>query len=194
MKVATINKLLLLSLVLTASTIGCKKSPTPLTPLPNGKPLVGDDTSGKMQGEKGNTSSSDNITGTPLNARDSHAGWNENAEVFKAYTVHFDYDSSAVKASEKSKIESVASQMKSDASSAVRVEGHCDERGTEEYNRSLGEKRAIALREELIRLGIDPTRVDTISYGEDRPVDPGHDEAAWKKNRRGEFIQLTPPK
>ena len=59
---------------------------------------------------------------------------------------------------------------------------------------SLGERRALALREELVRLGVDPTRVDTISYGEDKPVDPGHDEAAWRKNRRGDFILLSPPK
>ena len=75
----------------------------------------------------------------------------------------------------------------------VRIEGNCDERGTEEYNRSLGERRALAVREELIRLGIDATRVDTTSFGKDKPEDPGHDEAAWKKNRRDDFVVLTPP-
>ena len=71
---------------------------------------------------------------------------------------------------------------------------HSDERGTEEYNRSLAERRALALREELIRFGIDPTRVDTITYGEDRPAAIGHSEQSWGKNRRGEFVLLTPPK
>jgi peptidoglycan-associated lipoprotein len=123
-----------------------------------------------------------------------HNGWIESAEVFKAFTVHFDFDSSAVKGAEKANVEAVASQLKANPAWAVRVEGHCDERGTEEYNRALGERRALALREQLIRMGIESTRVDTITYGEDRPVDPGHDEAAWTKNRRGEFIQLTPPK
>jgi len=99
-----------------------------------------------------------------------------------------------VKSSEKSKAAAVADYLKGNAAAAVKVEGHCDERGTEEYNRSLGERRALACREELIRLGIDANRVDTISYGEDRPADPGHDESAWKKNRRGEFVLLTPPK
>ena len=75
----------------------------------------------------------------------------------------------------------------------MKIEGHCDERGTEEYNRALGERRALALREELARLGIDPGRVDTISYGKDRPVDTGRDESAHRKNRRGEFVVLTPP-
>ena len=70
----------------------------------------------------------------------------------------------------------------------VEIEGHCDVRGTEEYNRSLGERRALALREELIRLGIEASRVDTISYGEDRPAVAGNDEAAYRKNRRAEFV------
>jgi len=108
--------------------------------------------------------------------------------------VHFDYDSSVVKSSEKAKVSKVAIYLKGNSAVAVRVEGNCDERGTEEYNRSLGERRALALREDLARLGIDPSRVDTISYGEDKPVDSGHDESAWRKNRRGDFILLTPPK
>ena len=98
-----------------------------------------------------------------------------------------------LKASEKPKVAAVADYLKANAGKAVRVEGNCDERGTEEYNRSLGERRALAVREELIRLGIDPTEVDTISYGKDRPVDPGHDESAWKQNRRDDFIVLTKP-
>ena len=72
------------------------------------------------------------------------------------------------------------------------MDGHCDERGTEEYNRSLGERRALAVREHLIRLGIAPERVRTLSWGEDRPVDTGHNEEAWQKNRRAEFILLKP--
>ena len=84
--------------------------------------------------------------------------------------------------------------MKANAQDALEIDGHCDERGTEEYNRSLGERRALALREELLRLGIDPMRIDTVSFGKDKPVDPGHDEAAWKLNRRGEFLLEVHPK
>lgn len=72
------------------------------------------------------------------------------------------------------------------------MDGHCDERGTEEYNRSLGERRAQGIREFLAREGVDASRVRTISFGEDKPVETGHNEAAWSKNRRGEFILLTP--
>jgi peptidoglycan-associated lipoprotein len=127
------------------------------------------------------------------NPADKHFGWKEDAQALKSDNVFFDFDSSVVKASEKPKVSSVADYLKANSAAAVRVEGNCDERGTEEYNRSLGERRALAVREELIRLGIDMTRVDTISYGKDRPADPGHDELAWKQNRRDDFIVLTPP-
>ena len=74
------------------------------------------------------------------------------------------------------------------------MEGNCDERGTAEYNRSLGERRSLAAREELVGLGIDASRVDTISYGKDRPVDTGHSEESHAKNRRDDFVLLAPPK
>ena len=72
------------------------------------------------------------------------------------------------------------------------VEGNCDERGTEEYNRSLGERRALAAREGLAKLGIDPMRVFTRSFGKDKPADTGHDDSAWAKNRRDDFVLLHP--
>jgi peptidoglycan-associated lipoprotein len=133
-------------------------------------------------------------TNIPLSEFPGHTNWLENADQFKADTVYFAFDSSVVRSADKSKVAAVADYLKQNAQAAVRVEGNCDERGTEEYNRSLGERRALAAREELVGLGITPDRVDTISYGEDKPVDPGHNEAAWKKNRRDDFILLTPPK
>ncbi len=121
-------------------------------------------------------------------------GWTPNAEILKAETVYFDFDQSAIKSGETSKIQHVADHLKKESSVAVRVEGNCDERGTEEYNRSLGEKRALAVREALVALGIAPDRIDTVSYGEDKPAAEGHTEAAWSKNRRADFVVLTPPK
>jgi peptidoglycan-associated lipoprotein len=122
-----------------------------------------------------------------------HTNWVENPEQFKSDSIHFAYDSSAVRSADKSKIAEVATYLKSNPQTAVRVEGNCDERGTEEYNRSLGERRALAAREELVRLGIASDRVDTISYGEDKPAETGHTAAAWEKNRRDDFVLLTPP-
>jgi peptidoglycan-associated lipoprotein len=104
--------------------------------------------------------------------------------------VHFDFDSAKIRPSEVGKLEAVASWMKSNPGAKLVVEGHCDERGTAEYNRALGERRAQAAREKLVALGVDASRITTISYGKDRPADLGHSEAAWAKNRRCEFATV----
>jgi peptidoglycan-associated lipoprotein len=201
MKFTKLTHLMVLALALTVAGSGCRKGPQKVTVLPSGSrtglvtdagpgdPLPG---SSKIGGE--NVGGRDlTKEGAGQGSPESHVGWPENAEIFKAYTVHFAFDSSVVKSSEASNVRSVADHLKSNPAQAVRVEGHCDERGTEEYNRALGERRALAIRDELIQQGIAPTRVDTISYGKDRPEDPGHNEAAHSKNRRGVFILLSPP-
>jgi peptidoglycan-associated lipoprotein len=131
---------------------------------------------------------------TKLPDEPGHINWLEDREPLKDYTVHFAYDSAAVPSADKSKLASVAEYLKKNPQAAVRVEGNCDERGTDGYNLSLGERRALAGREELIRQGIASERVDTLSYGENRPAVEGHNESAWTKNRRDDFVVLTPPK
>jgi len=193
MKLTKFTNLLVIGFALSFGAVGCKKGPTALTPLPGmrpgpvGGPVEGNAITNEPGIVEGNT-------GIPANQPGSHAGWPEDTEALKVDTVYFDYDSSVVKDSEKSKVAAVADYLKANSPAAVKVEGNCDERGTEEYNRSLGERRALAVREELVGLGIDATRVDTVSYGKDRPVDPGHNDAAWSKNRRDDFVLLTPPK
>jgi peptidoglycan-associated lipoprotein len=81
-----------------------------------------------------------------------------------------------------------ADLLRKNPSWMITVEGHCDERGTVEYNLALGERRAMAVRSYLISLGIAPTRVMTVSYGNEFPFDPGHDDAAWSRNRRAHFV------
>ena len=102
-------------------------------------------------------------------------------------TIYFDYDSAVLKPEAKTKIERGADWLKRNPNVNVRVEGHCDERGTNEYNLALGERRALAARRYLISLGISTDRIFTISYGEERVAVEGHDESAWKFNRRDEF-------
>ena len=198
MKLTYFNKLAVLGLILTVAAVGCRKRPGQITPLPGSRagnvpeattapPLT--DNNPALKGE--NTPGGG---GFPVPNPDERKNWPRDREIFKSDTVHFDFDRSDVKADEKPKISAVADYLKANGMDAVEIEGHCDERGTEEYNRSLGERRALALREQLINLGVDPNRIDTISYGKDRPVDPGHDENAWRQNRRGEFILETPPK
>jgi len=102
-------------------------------------------------------------------------------------TVSFAYDSFKIAPSEISKIEKVAAYMKSNRSARLIAEGHCDERGSKEYNVSLGENRALSVRAYLIELGISAAHIQTRSYGEEQPLNPGHNEAAWSLNRRVEF-------
>lgn len=106
-------------------------------------------------------------------------------------TVYFAYDSYKLSSESREQLKRSAEWMKANASASVQVEGHCDERGTTEYNLALGERRANAAKDYLVRLGVDPSRLSIISYGEERPVDPGHDEAAWSKNRRAAFVLLS---
>ena len=100
--------------------------------------------------------------------------------------VYFGFDASNLQQSEMAKIEAVAAHLKK-TDRVVIVEGNCDERGSNEYNLSLGEIRAIAIRDYLVTLGVDPTKIQTKSYGEEKPAVVGHEEGAWSKNRRGEF-------
>jgi peptidoglycan-associated lipoprotein len=199
MKLNKFANLLVIGLALTVAVSGCRKKPVNVTELPGAHAGRISETGpgGMIQPAPPMTTEQGGggvVGGHVSNSPDSHAGWLEDAGVLKAETVYFDFDSSVLKTSEKPKVSAVADYLKANSGKAVRIEGNCDERGTEEYNRSLGERRALAVREELIRLGVDPTRADTISYGKDRPVDPGHDDSAWKKNRRDDFIVLSPPK
>lgn len=102
-------------------------------------------------------------------------------------TIYFDFDKYELRQDTIATLKNNASWIKSHSKFKVLVEGHCDERGTIEYNLELGAKRAHAVQEYLINLGVERSRLRTISYGEERPVNPGHDEGAWAKNRRAEF-------
>ncbi|HSY10174.1 MAG TPA: OmpA family protein [Candidatus Dormibacteraeota bacterium] len=176
------------ALALTLAATGCKHQPVKVTPMPGSQTGAPNDLNGG-----GTLPNVQNQTGGGNTANlEEFENMLEDRAALANYTVHFAYDSAAVKKSEQSNLQSVASALGADASTKLLIEGHCDERGTEEYNRSLGERRALALREALAKLGVDPSRVRTISYGKDRPADPGHDESAWSKNRRGEFVLLHP--
>lgn len=102
-------------------------------------------------------------------------------------TVYFDFDKFALRADAKIALEHNADLFKEFPDAIVRIEGHCDERGTVEYNLSLGEKRAQATMDYLAGLGVNVSRLSIVSYGKERPVDQGKNEDAWGKNRRSEF-------
>lgn len=211
MKLKTLSTLLLTAL-LAATVVGCKKKLDRVTPLPGygagatlqdappGSPLTPgrSDTTG-IPGDR-------NAVGTavpamptgpdgtiPLTGARSIEGRPQDREKYRAQTVYFDFDRSTVKSSEASKLQELADRFKAeDPATDLLVEGHCDERGTEEYNRALGERRALAVREMLVSLGVSPDRIHTVSFGKDRPAEPSHNEAAWARNRRAEFVLVLP--
>lgn len=102
--------------------------------------------------------------------------------------IHFDYDEYALRDADREILNRNAEALKKFDFIKITIEGHCDERGSVEYNLALGDRRAQAAKDYLVALGIDATRVDTISYGEQRPVEAGHDELAWAINRRAHFV------
>lgn len=103
-------------------------------------------------------------------------------------SVYFDYDRYELREDARATLANNAKQLESNSGAKVSVEGHCDERGTTEYNLALGEKRAQAARDYLVNYGIAADRLTTVSFGEERPADPGQDESAWAKNRRAAFV------
>jgi peptidoglycan-associated lipoprotein len=102
-------------------------------------------------------------------------------------TVYFDFDSAALSEQARATLDQNAKLLRDHADIHVVIDGDCDERGTDEYNQALGEKRAQAARDYLVAAGIATSRIDIISYGKEHPVDQGHDEAAWAHNRRAGF-------
>jgi len=102
--------------------------------------------------------------------------------------IYFEFDKSTLTPAAQDNLLRKAEWLRENPDATVTIEGHCDERGTNEYNLALGDRRAESAKAFLIDLGIDPARLATISYGEERPVDPRHNEEAWAKNRRDHFV------
>jgi peptidoglycan-associated lipoprotein len=205
MKKLNLFSVFIASIAVLAVTSGCHRKPTGLTPIPYPDVPRASQTTSESSGPSGgaalNPEPQPTSMASPEGIGMSGAGkWadllngphNEDREKFAADTVYFDFDRSNIKASEDSKLQDVANYLKANATAALIVEGNCDERGTEKYNLSLGERRALAIREYLANLGMDPQRIKTVTFGASKPVDPEHNEAAWKKNRRGDLVLVTP--
>ena len=208
MKCTNTATLFLIALMLCSSVVGCRKKVQGTTPLPGAtragvgtdgtptrpiepaQPAITVDPSLRGQPTQPPVAT---VPSTGLPPTDLHNWLVDEEQPFKEDTIYFDFDKSNIKSSQTAKLDRIAAAMKSRPGKGLRIEGHCDERGTEEYNRALGERRALAAREYLVTKGLDASLIDTISYGEDRPAEPGHNEAAWSKNRRDEFILLKPP-
>jgi peptidoglycan-associated lipoprotein len=182
-----IRPLIALTLVALLLVTACGKKPQPVTrpmpPPPSAPPEVTTTTPAQPVSEP------TPVETTPV-AEDAIGGkslddLNRDSPLKPAF---FGLDSAELDAEGQAVVQSNAALLKKYASWAVTIEGHCDERGTAEYNLALGERRAVAVKTYLVSLGVSPDRVRTVSYGKEFPFDPGHTEAAWSKNRRGHFV------
>lgn len=151
-------------------------------------------------GQTGTPEGGDRRPGQPIGTEESlNAGPNEAGGDFNILEgrttgpmlpVYFDFDQSSVRMDQKSRIENNAAYLKDNPQGKIVVEGNCDERGTNEYNMALGERRAQTTKKYIVNLGVSDNRVKTISYGEERPLNHGHDELAWSQNRRADFVEI----
>ena len=189
---------LVLAALMAATSTGCKTKPKNITPIPGGNAsvagsgsLLGRDSSGTVNGG-GDVVTVDQSGNIGLSDLEEFENMLMDRDALATQTVYFELDRSEIHPDDLDKVEAVAGILAQDAQNKVLIEGHCDERGTEEYNRALGERRALSVRDALSGLGVSADRVRTMSYGEDRPADPGLNDAAYSRNRRGEFVLLKP--
>jgi peptidoglycan-associated lipoprotein len=105
--------------------------------------------------------------------------------------IHFEFDKYDLTPEARDIMAENARQLADRPEAVIKIEGHCDERGTEEYNLALGEKRAKTAKDYLVNYGIDESMISIVSFGESRPIDPGQNEEAWAKNRRADFIVIS---
>jgi len=153
--------------------------------------------SGYSYSEKGPTEESLD-SGTALaQAGSFDSGADQNSDEYKKMygrssrqmlPIYFDFDQATIKMDQTPRLEQNAEYLKNNSSAKVVIEGNCDERGTNEYNLALGERRALNAKTYLVELGVEDYRIRTVSYGEERPLFPGEDEFSWSQNRRDDFV------
>jgi peptidoglycan-associated lipoprotein len=182
MKKYTLRLLLALTLAATLMS-GCAKKPASVVVDPMGEPIVSTLPSDNVAGY-GDGSISDQAVGDRSGYGAAALGDGSAAGLNR---IVFEFDQFTLSAEARDILAQNADYMKANPGLKVRIEGHCDERGSDEYNLALGERRASATKSYMVSLGIDPNRLSIISYGEELPLDPGRSESAWAKNRRAEF-------
>lgn len=180
----------LLILVLAAAVFGCAKKSVPIPPGAGGGGMAGGGAGGYGAGAEGVGLGADDARWRELglNTEAERREFLEKAQDFENEDIYFDYDSYVLSAPAKKIMDEKIAFLKQYAKVRVTVEGHCDERGTNEYNLALGERRANTALQYLVNSGIGQQRLGTVSYGEERPLATGNDETAWARNRRDHFV------
>lgn len=179
------------SKVATNTNKGGNTSPSPSNDSNSGR-LGGSDLNGGLVDDIKIEDVPNDGSGFGQASRDFFEGRPMDREIFAANTVHFSFDSSEVRPSDAGNVKTVADYLVAHPNCALLIEGHCDVRGTEEYNQALGERRALSVRESVVKNGVEAGRIRTISYGESQPVSDGTSEADYQLCRRGVFILLGP--
>ena len=171
--------LAVVALALTLAGCGPKVKPAPAT--------APTETNAGAQSEGANAA---NAAGGSLGSQEEIGG--PQAGLLATRVVYFDFDSAVIKGQGVDVVAAHAKYLAANSQQRVRLEGNTDERGSREYNIGLGDRRAQSVRRALLLQGVSEGQITTVSYGEERPADPGHDEASWAKNRRVELVYLTP--
>jgi len=177
------NKLFAFALI-AALVAGCSSTPTKDT----GAPVDDRSTTaapGTGAGTAGTTGSG--ISGTPNNAAQGNPLRDPN-NILSKRIVYFDFDSYTVRDQDKPIIEAHARYLQANRNARLTIQGNTDERGSREYNIALGQKRADAVKRMMAVMGVNEAQIETVSFGKEKPRNPGHDEGAWSENRRDEFV------
>lgn len=185
----TERRVLLAILVATvmALSAGCGKKPAPaVEPEPPQEPQMEAETQAAEEAET-TPSRFDDLFGTSAEEATPEVPESPPPRVVLLADVHFEFDKFSLTTKARQVLSNHARALKENPTLGIQIEGHCDERGTQEYNLALGQRRAQAAKDYLANFGIDPSRITIISYGEERPLDPGSNEEAWAKNRRAHF-------
>jgi len=179
-----INRILALVLVaLTLALAGCPSKPVKPNP---GASTPGAGTGAESEGANAANAAAAGAAGSQEETTGPQAG------LLATRIVYFDFDSAVIAGQGIDVVAAHAKYLAANPQARVRLEGNTDERGSREYNIGLGDRRAQSVRRALLLQGVSEGQITTVSYGEERPADPGHDEAAWAKNRRVEIVYLTP--
>ena len=177
---------LTLAFLVALSACGGKKRPPALAGTPGGGPAPADDAGRRAQPvDEGPDVRA--MQGEGTEGSDIAGAAREGVEGGPLADIRFELDSAALTEDARATLERHALWLQGHRDERVTIEGHCDERGTVEYNLALGEQRARATRDYLVSLGVAAERLRVVSFGKERPLDPGNDEAAWAKNRRARF-------
>ncbi|MGE5104900.1 MAG: peptidoglycan-associated lipoprotein Pal [Betaproteobacteria bacterium] len=176
----------LLVAIIAAALAGCSTTPTTEAPVED-RGTAGATAPGAGGAQTGGAQSG-GVTGSQLGGAQGAAALRDPNSILSKRSVYFDFDSFVVKDEFKPLVEAHARYLQQNANARMTIQGNTDERGSREYNIALGQKRADAVKRMMLLLGARDNQIETVSFGEERPKNPGHDESAWAENRRDDIV------